>query len=97
MRMPEERWLAVIHSRIPAGRRTRERPRRSWRDGVTEAMERGEEDGSRRRPGRMEDGRGGVFEYFVLTSRKLLPLIYIEIAESHKEAQEARMYTPSKK
>jgi hypothetical protein len=39
MRMPEERCPAIIHSWIPPGRRNRGRPRRSWRDGVTEAME----------------------------------------------------------
>jgi hypothetical protein len=39
IRMAEERWPAIIHSRIPPGRRKRRRPRRSWRDGVTEAME----------------------------------------------------------
>jgi hypothetical protein len=38
MRMPEERWPAIIHSWIPPGRRKRGRRRRSWRDGVTEAM-----------------------------------------------------------
>jgi hypothetical protein len=40
VRMPEERWPAVIHSWIPPGRRKRGRPRWSWRDGVTEAMKR---------------------------------------------------------
>jgi hypothetical protein len=43
-RMPEERWPAIIHSWIPPGRRKRGRRRRSWRDGVTDAMK-------RRRPG----------------------------------------------
>jgi hypothetical protein len=38
MKMPEERWPAIIHSWIPLGRRKRERPRRSWRDGITEEM-----------------------------------------------------------
>lgn len=41
MRIPEGRWSAIIHSWIPAGRRKRRRPRRSWREGVTEAMEKG--------------------------------------------------------
>jgi hypothetical protein len=48
MRMPEERWPAIIHSWIPPRRRKRGRSKRSWRDGVTEAMKkgwgRGEED-----------------------------------------------------
>jgi hypothetical protein len=47
MRMPEERWPAIIHSWIPPGRRARGRPRLSWRDGITEAMKRkgmGQED-----------------------------------------------------
>jgi hypothetical protein len=38
MRMPEERWPAIIHSRIPPGRRKRGRPMRSWRDCITEAI-----------------------------------------------------------
>jgi hypothetical protein len=38
MRMPEERWPAIIHSWIPPGRRKSGRPRRSWRDGITNAM-----------------------------------------------------------
>jgi hypothetical protein len=38
MRMPEEKWPAIIHSWIPPGRRKRGRPRWSRRDGVTEAM-----------------------------------------------------------
>jgi hypothetical protein len=29
MRMPEERWTAIIHSWIPPGRKKRGRPRRS--------------------------------------------------------------------
>jgi hypothetical protein len=41
MRMPEERWPAVIHSWIPPGRRKRGWPRRSWRDGITEAIKKG--------------------------------------------------------
>jgi hypothetical protein len=41
MRMPEERWPAIIHSWIPPGRRRRGQPRRSWQDGVTEAMKKG--------------------------------------------------------
>jgi hypothetical protein len=41
MRMPEERWPATIHSWISAGRRKRGRPRQSWQDGITEAMEKG--------------------------------------------------------
>jgi hypothetical protein len=49
MRMPEERWPAIIHSWIPPGRRKRGRPRRSWRDGITGAMKNGDE--GRRRPG----------------------------------------------
>jgi hypothetical protein len=52
MRMPEERWPAIIHSWIPPERRKRGRPRRSWRswrDGITEAMKKGDE--GRRRPG----------------------------------------------
>jgi hypothetical protein len=47
MKMPEERWPAMIHSWIPLGRRKRGRPRRSWRDGITEEMKKrgmGEED-----------------------------------------------------
>jgi hypothetical protein len=47
MRMPEERWPAIIHSWIPQGRRKGGRPRRSWRDSIPEAMEKrgmGEED-----------------------------------------------------
>jgi hypothetical protein len=36
MKIPEETWTAKIHSRIPAGRRKWRRPKRSWRDGVTE-------------------------------------------------------------
>jgi hypothetical protein len=40
VRMPEERWPAIIHSWIPPGRRKRGRPRWSWRDGVTGAMKR---------------------------------------------------------
>jgi hypothetical protein len=40
MRMPEERWPAIIHLWIPPGRRKRGRPRWSWLDGVTEAMKR---------------------------------------------------------
>jgi hypothetical protein len=38
MRMPEERWPAVIPSWIPPGRRKRERPSRSWLDGITKVM-----------------------------------------------------------
>jgi hypothetical protein len=41
MRMPEERWPAINHSWIPPGRRKIRRRRRSWRDGVTEAMKKG--------------------------------------------------------
>jgi hypothetical protein len=47
MRIPEERWPAVIHSWIPPGRRKRGRPRLSWWDGITEVMRergKGEED-----------------------------------------------------
>jgi hypothetical protein len=49
MRMPEERWPAIIHSWIPPGRRKRGRPKLSWRDGITEVMRKrtgyfGEED-----------------------------------------------------
>jgi hypothetical protein len=47
MRMPEERWPAIIPSWIAPGRRKRGRPRRSWQDGVTVAMKNrgmGEED-----------------------------------------------------
>jgi hypothetical protein len=40
--MPEERWPAIIHLWIPAGRRKRRRPRRSWREGITEAMKKSE-------------------------------------------------------
>jgi hypothetical protein len=39
MRMSKKRWSAIIQSWIPPGRRKRGRPRRSWQDGVTEAME----------------------------------------------------------
>jgi hypothetical protein len=38
MRMPEERWPAIIHSGTPPGRRKSGRPKRSWWDGVTKAM-----------------------------------------------------------
>jgi hypothetical protein len=41
MRMPEERWPAIIHSWIPPERRKRGRPRRSWWDCITEAMKKG--------------------------------------------------------
>jgi hypothetical protein len=41
MRIPEERWPAIFHSWIPWGRRKRGRPRRSWRDGITEAIKKG--------------------------------------------------------
>jgi hypothetical protein len=41
MRMPVKRWPAIIQSWIPPGRRKTGRPRRSCRDGVTEAMEKG--------------------------------------------------------
>jgi hypothetical protein len=41
MRMPEERWPAIIHSQMPTQRRRRGRSRRSWRDGITEAMNKG--------------------------------------------------------
>jgi hypothetical protein len=47
MRMPEERWPAIIHTWIPLGIRKTGRPRRSGWDGVTEEMkkrEMGEED-----------------------------------------------------
>jgi hypothetical protein len=37
--MPQERWPAVIHSWIPAGRRKMGQPRCSWQDGITEEME----------------------------------------------------------
>jgi hypothetical protein len=50
MRMPEERWPAIIHSWIPPRRRKRGRPRPPWWDGVTEAMEK-TRNGGRRRPG----------------------------------------------
>jgi hypothetical protein len=50
MRMPEERWPAIIHSWIPPGGRKRGRPRRSWRDVIAgETKKKGE--GGRRRPG----------------------------------------------
>jgi hypothetical protein len=48
MRMPEERWPAVIHSCIRLGRSKRGRPRRSWRGDITEEKKK---DGGRRRPG----------------------------------------------
>jgi hypothetical protein len=38
MRMPEDRWPAIIHSWFPLGRRKRGRPWRSWQDCITEAM-----------------------------------------------------------
>jgi hypothetical protein len=36
MRMPQERWPAIIHLWIPQWRRKRGRPRQSWRDGITQ-------------------------------------------------------------
>jgi hypothetical protein len=39
MTMLQERWPAKIHAWIPVGRRNTGRPRRRWRAGVTEAME----------------------------------------------------------
>jgi hypothetical protein len=36
MRMMEERWPAINHSWISAGRRKRGRPRQPWQDGITE-------------------------------------------------------------
>jgi hypothetical protein len=42
MRLPEERWPATIHSWIPPRRRKRERPKRSWRDVISEAMKKRE-------------------------------------------------------
>jgi hypothetical protein len=41
MRMPEDRWPAIIHSWIPSGRRKRRPRRRSWRDCIMEEMEKG--------------------------------------------------------
>jgi hypothetical protein len=38
MRMPEERWLAIIHSWIPPGRWKMGQHRRSWWDSITEAI-----------------------------------------------------------
>jgi hypothetical protein len=38
MRMPEERWPAIIYSWIPPGRRKRGRPRQSWLKDIMEAM-----------------------------------------------------------
>jgi hypothetical protein len=65
MRMPEERWPAIIHSWIPQGRRKGGRPRRSWRDGITEAREKGGWGKKTPRIGYFggEDSEGGVQPY----------------------------------
>jgi hypothetical protein len=60
MRMPEDRWPAIIHSCIPPERRKRGRPRRSWWNGIKEAMKkRGmtEDDAQDRIPWRRRLGR----------------------------------------
>jgi hypothetical protein len=41
MKMPEERWPAIIHSWIPVKKEEGTTYRRSWRDGVTETMGKG--------------------------------------------------------
>jgi hypothetical protein len=80
MRMPEERWPAIIHSWIPPGRRERGQPRWSWRDGVTEAMKKGGWGKKTPRTGYFggEDweGDGQPYKpiYIVLCSRKVTSL-----------------------
>mgnify|MGYP005985278163 FL=1 len=39
-RMPDDRWPKRLFKWVPPGRRKRGRPRRSWNDGMREAMER---------------------------------------------------------
>jgi hypothetical protein len=89
MRMPQERWPAKIRSWIPPGRIKRRRPRQSWRDGVTEAMEE-KEDVFRRRtaPDTLEKRTGlavdcrisqDIYIYIILVINKIHS-VYIQLS-----------------